>query len=135
MPAPRKDVEVRPGRKVASKPVCLVCGFQARGFWFQHGLSRFDKEPYSFCSVQCLSLGASLAGEFGLIDPRKLTDMEQASIRDARALFAEALERFHLMDAFFNASPEVIDAVIAAAWEGCRQGMQKRSQLSDAIPF
>ena len=61
--------------------------------------------------------------------------MEQASIRDARALFAEALEHFKLMDAFFDAKPEVIDAVIAAAWEGCRIGMQKRSEFSGEIPF
>lgn len=69
-----------------------------------------------------------------MIDTSKLTDMERSAIKDARQLFAVALTENGLMSAFMNCSPQQIDQVIAAAWEGCRASMQRMSACGD-IPL
>ena len=69
-----------------------------------------------------------------MIDTAKLTDMERSAIKDARQLFANALTENGLMNAFLNCTPQQIDQVIAAAWEGCRISMIRQSACGD-IPL
>lgn len=67
--------------------------------------------------------------------PAALTFMERKAIADARRPLYEAMVKHGLADAFNNCSVEAIDALIAAAWDGCRKSMQTMSQLDDEIPF
>lgn len=69
-----------------------------------------------------------------MIDVTKLADMERAALRDARQLFAVALTENGLMPAFMNCTPEQMDQVIGAAWEGCRSSMIRQSACGD-IPY
>lgn len=101
---------------------------------FQYRLLH-DKPIYWFCCKVHQDIGVILAGDSGVIDLARLTQMERDSIKDARQTFGEALEAHGLMPAFFDKSPEVIDAVIAAACEGFRIGMEKRSKIGGEIPF
>ena len=71
------------------------------------------------------------------------TAREAQAIRDARALFAEALTDLGLMEPFFHRSAEDIDRLIEAAVTGYIDSMQDQAArrertgtvLDDPIPF
>ena len=133
MKSPAKP-QVRTPPHTNPHKLCVICGGEAKGFKFRYRLSQAYPE-YDFCSRACQDIGAKIAGENdGMIDTAKLTDMERSAIKDARQLFANALTENGLMNAFLNCTPQQIDQVIAAAWEGCRISMIRQSACGD-IPL
>ena len=61
---------------------CALCGREARGFGYRHGLRRGRHPYYRFCSMACLTAGSANARRnHGMIDK---TDMETRAIREAR---------------------------------------------------
>jgi len=112
--------------------LCALCGREARGFGYCHGL-KWDRHPYyRFCSMACLKAGANNARRnFAVINK---TDMEARAIRDARKQFANALHALSLMPAFQNRPASDIDRIISACIDGFQASMQRQSDNGD-IPF
>lgn len=121
--------------------ICAVCAREAHGFGYCHGL-RWDRHPYyRFCSRRCQDAGSAIAERNnGMIDK---TAREAQAIRDARALFAEALTDLGLMEPFFNRTATEIDRLIEAAVTGyvdsmLAQGAARErtgTTYDDPIPF
>jgi hypothetical protein len=111
---------------------CALCGREARGFGYCHGL-RWDRHPYHrFCSRRCQISGAKIARRNnGMIDK---TDMETRAIVEARRLLAETLTELGLMEAFFDRPAADIDRVIEACIDGFQESMQRQSDAGDC-PF
>jgi hypothetical protein len=150
----RRRWEARPreGRALADKPVpllgctpadqirrltCALCGREAKGFGYVHGL-RFGEFPHHrFCSMACCEAGGALAGRStGVIDK---TQMEARAIKDARRSLAEVLQELGLLAPFHDRSPAEIDRIIEACVDGFQASMQRqaaeRDPLDDPIPF
>ena len=114
----------------------MICGRDGRGFGFCKDLLHGEFPDYAFCSRKCQHVGARIAGENGgFIMSAHLTDMEVKAIREARPALAQALEKHGLMPAFFNCTPDVIDAIIQACWDGCRNSMQMQNLKGEGPPF
>ena len=113
-------------------PPCALCGRQARGFGYCHGL-RWERHPfYRFCSMACLTAGSALARtNNGMIDK---TDMETAAIRDARRALAEVLTDLGLLAPFHDRTPEDIDRIIEACVDGFQASMLRQSNTGD-VPW
>jgi len=123
----------RPANQTArSAAICALCGREARGFGYCHGL-RWGHHPYyRFCSMACLKAGANNARKnFAVINK---TDMEIRAIRDARQQFAKALHALDLMPAFQKRPASDIDQIISACIDGFQASMQRQSGNGD-IPF
>jgi len=118
--------------ELARRVPCALCGREARGFGYCHGL-RWDRHPYyRFCSMACLMAGsANTKRNHGMIDK---TDMEQRAIKDARRFLAEALAELGLMAPFNDRSARDIDQIIEACVDGFQDSMQRQS-LNGDIPW
>jgi len=118
--------------ELARRVPCALCGREARGFGYCHGL-RWDRHPYyRFCSMACLMAGsANTKRNHGMIDK---TDMETRAIVEARRMLAEALTEMGLMEPFFDRQAEDIDRVIEACVDGFQAAMQRQSD-TDVAPF
>jgi hypothetical protein len=83
--------------------------------------------------MACMNRAIELIGADGMIDK---TRHEAEAIKGARRYFGEALREHGMLEAFWNASPEVIDAIIEAAVTGFQETL-KRNALNDDldIPF
>jgi uncharacterized protein DUF6511 len=121
-----------PNQTAKGVALCALCGREARGFGYCHGL-RWGHHPYyRFCSMACLKVGANNARKsFAVINK---TDMEIRAIRDARKQFASALSELGLMSAFQKRPASDIDRIISACIEGFQTSMQRQSDNGD-IPF
>ena len=77
--------------ELARRVPCALCGREARGFGYCHGL-RWDRHPYHrFCSMACLTAGSANARRnHGMIDK---TDMEARAIREARRAARRGADR------------------------------------------
>ena len=87
--------------------------------------------------MRCLDAGAAYARRNkGMIGK---TEMEERAIKDARGLFAEALDALGLMAPFFDRKPEEIDQIIEACVDGFQRSMQRQAEahapLNDPVPF
>lgn len=67
--------------------------------------------------------------------PGHLSDMERKAIMESRSQLAKALEKHHLMSAFYDCPPEVIDDIIGSVWEGIRHSMQMQNIRNEGPPF
>lgn len=117
--------------------VCGLCGREAKGFGYVHGL-RFGEFPHHrFCSMVCCEAGGALARRSnGVIDK---TPMESRAIKDARRPLAEVLQELGLLTPFHDRSAAEIDRIIEACVDGFQASMQRqaaeRDPLDDPIPF
>ncbi|MCO6415156.1 DUF6511 domain-containing protein [Siccirubricoccus sp. KC 17139] len=117
--------------------VCGLCGREAKGFGYVHGLRFGEFQHYRFCSMACCKAGSALARRSnGLIDK---TPMEARAIKDARRPLAEVLQELGLLGPFHNRSAAEIDRIIEACVDGFQASMQRqaaeRDPLDDPIPF
>jgi hypothetical protein len=112
--------------------LCALCGREARGFGYCHGL-RWDRHPYHpFCSMACLTAGSANAmRNHGMI---RKTDMETRAIREARTSLAASLSELGLMEPFFHRPAADIDRIIEACIDGFQASMQRQSEAGE-VPF
>ncbi|MGG5819612.1 DUF6511 domain-containing protein [Falsiroseomonas sp. HW251] len=117
--------------------VCALCGREAKGHGYVHGL-RFGEFPrYQFCSMACAQSGSALARRSGGVIDK--TPMEQQAVKEARRPLAEVLTELNLLAPFHGRSAGEIDRIIEACVDGFQASMQRqaaeRDPLDDPIPF
>lgn len=89
---------------------------------------------YEFCSTACQTIAFSFLDEKGVIDPKRLSQMETLAVKEARQQFADCLTELGLMPAFHDRTAKDIDRVIEACVTGFRLSMWRQSNQGE-IPF
>jgi hypothetical protein len=117
--------------------LCVLCSRQAGGLYYEpkHEANR-SRRIYRACGINCL-----LAIE-RIVQDRKggwpsmaaLTEMEKKAIKEGKRSLYNSLVEIGKADHFADCSPEQMDRLVEAVWNGLQASMRQQS-LDGDVPF
>lgn len=117
--------------------LCVLCGRQAGGMFYEPRTEKGRaRRIYRACGINCL-LGIEKlvqARKGGWLTMAALTQMEKTAIKEAKRSLYNSLLKLGKAQHFEDCSPEQMDELIEAVWNGLRASMSQQSMVGD-VPF